>query len=156
MQFVEDLQSERVGALPIRDAVCLPGETIIRGAIARMRAANLGCVVIVDVCGRPTGIFTEKSLMDVLLDCDSLDTCTISRYADPSFLAVRHDDSVQEVWDAVQRDGLRFICVVDDNGYPIGVTGQRGLSEYFSDYFPQEVLVQRIGGTPWTSQREGA
>ena len=53
-------------------------------------------------------------------------------------------------------DGLQFVCVTDDEGQIVGVTGQRGIAEYVAESFPQQVAVQRLGCTPWMQQREGA
>ncbi len=61
MQLVEDMATEPVSSLPMREVIAMTSDTIVRAAVARMRAADLGCVVIVDVCGRPAGFFSEKS-----------------------------------------------------------------------------------------------
>ena len=37
-----------------------------------------------------------------------------------------------------------------------GLTGQKGLIEFVADHFPGQVMVQRIGGQPYPSDREGA
>ncbi len=87
---------------------------------------------------------------------DDLDQCTIGAFPDSDFALVKQDEPIRKVWDAVVNEGKRFICVIDDDRHPVGMTGQRGLAEYVSDLFPREVLVQRIGGKPWMSTKEGA
>ncbi len=156
MGFQKDLQIETVANLPLRPAIPVEAGTIVRAAVARMRAEELGCVVIVDFSGKPIGIFTERSLLDVLMHDASLDRVTVGEFADSDFLLVKKSEPISRVWDAILKDGLRFICVTDDDGNLVGLTGQRGMSEYVSESFPQEVMVQRIGGTPWMQQREGA
>ena len=43
----------------------------------------------------------------------------------------------------------RFLCVLDEDGRTrVALTGQKGLSEYIADHFPQQVMVQRVGGKP--------
>ena len=156
MQLLEDLDQEPVSALPTREVIALNADTIVRGAVARMRAADIGVVVIVDVCGRPSGFFTEKSLIDLLNQGDDLDASTIGAYPDPDFVLVKQSEPIRKVWEAVVTEGKRFVCLIDDDRRPIAMTGQRGLAEYVSDLFPREVLVQRIGGKPWMTSKEGA
>ena len=156
MGFRDDIQQDTISNLPIRDASAVPSDTPIRQAIQFMRDKSLGCVVIVDQAGVPTGIFTEQSLLDVLTKNVSLDERAVGDFCDSGFLAVGSDQPISRVWDAVERDGLRFICVTDGDGKFVGVTGQRGIAEYLAECFPQEVLVQRLGSTPWMQHREGA
>ncbi len=156
MGLKEDLHLETVSALTMREMIAVQSATIVRAAVARMRAKSLGCAVIVDFRGTPIGIFTERSLLDVLVQGVCLDSCSVGDFADPDFLVVNRSDPIWRVWHAVQHDGVRFVCVTDESGKPIGVTGQRGLSEYLSEYFPRQVMVHRIGGNPWMQQREGA
>ncbi len=51
---------------------------------------------------------------------------------------------------------VRMLCVVDEQGRVVGLTGQRGLMEYVAEHFPGEVMVQRIGQPSYMSDREGA
>ncbi len=159
MQMVilrELLEGETVGGLPIREAITVNSGTVVRAAVARMRSMEIGCVLIVNTHGFPVGIFTERSLLDVLVQNASLDESAVGDFADDRCTVVKTSDPVSRVWDAVEREGQRFICVTDEAGKVVGLTGQRGLAEYISEYFPGEVMVQRIGGKPWMEQREGA
>ena len=156
MGFRQDIEQDPVSNLPLRDAVVVRPDTPIREAVALMRAKPLGCAVIVDSANTPSGLFTEQSLLDVLTQNVSLDDRTVSEFSDPGFLAVKSVEPISRVWDAIEHDGLRFICVTDSDGKLTGVTGQRGIAEYLAEYFPQEVVVQRLGSTPWMQQREGA
>lgn len=152
----EILDGETVGNLPIREAITVRSGTVVRAAVARMRATNLGCALILNARGFPVGMFTEQSLLDALLKNASLDTSAVGEFADYRCTVVKESDPASCVWDAVEREGHRFVCVTDDTGKVIGLTGQRGLAEFLTEFFPGEVMVQRIGGTPWMQRREGA
>ena len=156
MGFREDLESELVSSLPLREAIRARPDDSLRQAVEAMRAKSLGCAVIVDQAGKPSGLFTEQSLLDALTQNESLDERRIGDFTDPGFRCVKSSDPISRVWDAIAQDGIRFICVTDDAGDLIGVTGQRGIAEYVADCFPREVVVQRLGSTPWMDQREGA
>jgi CBS domain-containing protein len=156
MSFRQCLTDERVSSLQLRDAIVVRPETLVRAAIAAMRHHSLGCVVIVDENQVAEGIFTERSVLDVLMQHACLDDRPVSDFADRNFVSVKLSEPIWRVWEAVQLAAARFVCVTNDAGKLIGLTGQRGISEYVADHFSQQVTVQRLGSKPWMQQREGA
>ncbi len=156
ISFRQDLELDPIRNLPLRDAIVVSPNTLIRAAVALMRDRSLGCAVIVEHGLFPVGLFTEQSVLKVLTQNASLDERPVRAFADPNFMSVTASEPISKVWDAIQTNGLRFICVTDDDGRLIGITGQRGIAEYIAEYFPQQVTVQRLGSTPWMQQREGA
>ncbi|MDV6031272.1 MAG: CBS domain-containing protein [Phycisphaera sp. RhM] len=156
MSFKDQLSREQIRTLPLRDAIALDEHTVARAAIALMRTHSLGCAVIVDSGCRPRGIFNEQSIIRMLMAGVSLDTTPISAFADPDVSIVRADDPILSAWQAVVDQGHRFLCVTDDEGCLVGLTGQRGLAEYVCDCYAKQIAVQRLGSAPWMLQREGA
>ena len=156
MGLEENLAKEQVDHLPTREAIMLEPDTMLSTAVEKMREKHIGCAVIVDQEKKPVGIFTERSLIDALVKDKSLSETTVGDFRDPEWMKVKTTDPISVVLDAVQRDELRFVCVTDESGKLTGITGQRGLSEYVSEYFPQQVMVQRLGGKPSMQTREGA
>ena len=156
MGIEQSLASEPVARLPIREAIQVTSDTIVRSAVAQMRNKQIGCAVVVDDHQRPLGIFTERSMIDVLVNDKSLDSSRVGDHLDADWFTVRKSDTIDRVFRAVQDRGLRFICVTDDAGKLIGITGQRGLSEFFAEHFPQQVMVQHFGSKPAHTAREGA
>ena len=149
------LERDKVVSLSLREPIEVETVTIVRAAVAMMRNKRLGSAIMVEL-GKPIGIFTERSVLDVLIHDASLDNLPVKHFADTNFRQVKLSDPISLVWDAILKDGLRFICVTDDDGKLVGLTGQRGLAEYVSEYFPQQVVVQRLGTKPWMAEREGA
>lgn len=152
----KNLQSETVRRLPLREAITVGPKTHIRDVVARMRQKQLGCAIVVDEQGRPLGVFTERSVIDLLLEDPKLELAVVGDHLDQRWTAVRESDPIARVLEAVIDQGLRFVCVVNDEGKVTALTGQRGLSEYIAEYYPQQVMVQRVGGKPSTKHREGA
>ena len=150
------LREETVTRLPMREAVVVSPEATLREAVAKMRDRHLGCAVIADADGNPVAFFTERALIDALLQEVSLDTATVSDFAEQGFPRVSEDDPIVKVWDAVVTGEKRFVLATDDQGQILGLTGQRGLAEYVSEYYPQQIMVQRLGAKPVMQQREGA
>ena len=156
MSFLHDLETDTVGSLPIRSAIIVKPYTLIRAAVALMRTHALGCAVIADHTSVPSGVFTEHSVIEALTKDACFDDTPVFRFADPKFVVVRKSEPILRVWEAVQKAEARFVCVTDDSGKVIGVTGQRGLAEYVADCYAGQITVQRLGSTPWMQQREGA
>lgn len=156
MDFGQMLARDQVRTLPLRTPPTITAQTPVADAIAKMKEAGLGCAVILDAMHRPVGIFTERSVLAILDEGKALEDCLAGDFPDPNFLTVRGDQPISIVWIAICLEQARFMCVIDDDGTFVGLTGQRGLSEYVSECFPWQVAVQRLGAKPWDVQREGA
>jgi CBS domain-containing protein len=156
MSIEFNVGEDTVRSLPLREAISVTPNTILRAAVARMRATRLGCAVVVDMESKPIGIFTERSLLGALLQHVSLDSRVVGDFLDSAFVMIKNCEPISRVWDAIQRERARFICVTDDDGKLVGLTGQKGLAEYVTDFFPGQVVGQRLGCKPWMQHREGA
>jgi CBS domain-containing protein len=156
MGLKENLRKDRMDQLHLREAATVPLTASVRDAVQLMRNKNVGCAVVVDDDRKPLGIFTESMLTETLSHRPkSLDEPIEAHMADRCPW-VRTTDSVAELLEAMQLKNVRMVCVVDEQGRVAGLTGQRGLMEYIAEYFPGHVMVQRIGLTPYFSEREGA
>ena len=69
---------------------------------------------------------------------------------------VKLTDPILRVIQLMQRHDLRFVCVVDDAGRGVALTGQRGVMEYICDHFPRQILGSRVSARPYLREREGA
>jgi len=157
MGLKENLQNESVSTQPCREANLNHPETSVRQAAQILQSKKLGCAVVVDAEGKPMGIFTERTLIKLLLQQPhDLDKIPVREHLETEWFCVRNSDSISAVLDLVQKRDARFVCELDEHGKVIGLTGQKGLSEYIADHFPEQVMVQRIGGQPGMENREGA
>jgi CBS domain-containing protein len=157
MGLKENLQNECVSQLPMREAILIQPETSVQQAVEVLQSKRLGCAIVVDADGKPLGVFTERTLIELLLQQpESLDQIPVRDYLEQDCHCVRPGDPISTVLDLVQKQGARFVCELDEQGKAVGLTGQKGLSEYIADHFPGEVMVQRIGGQPGMETREGA
>jgi CBS domain-containing protein len=157
MGLVENLHNERVSQLPLRPAVAVDPDCPVLTAIEQMRAAQQGCAVVVDPQGKPLGTFSERMVIELLLRHPAnLENLSVGDHLDAEWFCVRHDDPLIKVLELIQQQGARFLCVTNDEGGVVALTGQKGLTEYVAEHFPQQVMVQRIGGQPGQQTREGA
>jgi len=155
MGLQENIRTEPVASLKIRDALTVTAATVVRDAVQLMRDRNLGCVFVIDEDRKPKGIFNESILNEILAHNPSAMEETVEKH-----LArcpwVRSTDPIADVLEAMQLKNVRFLCVVDEQDRVVGVTGQRGLMEFVADHFPDQVMVQRVGQSSCLSDREGA
>lgn len=157
MGLKENLQNESVSTLPCREAILIQPEMPVRQAAQILQSKRLGCAVVVDAEGKPIGIFTERTLIKLLLQQPhDLDKIPVREHLETEWFCVRNSDPISAVLDLVQKRHARFVCELDEHGKVVGLTGQKGLSEYIADHFPEQVMVQRIGGQPGMENREGA
>lgn len=156
MGLYESMRSDPVSDLALRPALCCDMQETVRGSIEKMRATGLGCITIVDEADRPKGVLTEAMLRHMLTESrDCLDQPIVDHMA-TAFPWVRLSDPVETVLDGMEMRNIRFVIVLGDDGRVAGTTGQKGLMEYVAEYFPGEVMVQRIGSKGHPNTREGA
>ena len=157
MGLKENLKNECVKDLPLREVIPISAETPVIDAIERLRGKQLGCAVVVDDQQKPLGMFTERMVIELALQKpDDLDSLVVKDHLETDFFTVRESDPVCSVMQVIREHGARFLCVVDDEGCAVSLTGQKGLAEYVAEHFPRQVMVQRVGAKPGQETREGA
>lgn len=156
MGLYENMRSEPVSRLALRDAVVVQENGTIRDAVAAMRQNKLGCAIVVDGNRVPQGLFPESELTRLLCKNPAVIDEPIAKYVKQDWPTVKITDPIARVLDALESHNVRFLIVIDEQGKLVGMTGQKGLMEYVAEHFPGQVIVQRIGGNPYPVEREGA
>lgn len=156
MGLLENMHNEPVSELALREPVTTTPNATIREAISAMRAKKLGCVIVIDEHRRPQGMFTESMLTQLLVENPQAIDDAVAKHTAPQWPHVDLSDRIEVMLDALHLKNVRFLSVVNEQDQLVGLTGQKGLMEYVADNFPGEVMVQRIGGSPFPDKREGA
>jgi CBS domain-containing protein len=156
MGLQNNFKTDQVHELEIREPVVVTPSTPLREAISLIRNRKIGCAIVVDSERKPLGIFTESMLTELLSHGPLPLDDPIEKHMAERCPWVRSTDPVADVLEAMQLKNVRMLCVVDEHEKVVGLTGQRGLMEYVTEYFPGEAMVQRIGQTPFLNDREGA
>ncbi len=157
MGLREDIMNETVAQLPLRKAVTVTADLSAKEAIRLMRDSKLGCVFVIDDQGRPMGKFTERQVLKLVCGCVPLDQQVGKHMVKiPECGCVRLTDPVVKVLEGMKQTRLRFLCVVDDAGKVVSLTGQKGLMEYVADHFPRQIKVQVMTSKLHMNTREGA
>ena len=155
MGINESFANDQIADLALREPVCCRPDEEIVSAIQRLRDRNLGCLIVVDHEHKPVGVVTESMLTQKVAHQPESITGPVEELMADSCPWVQLTDPVSLVLDAMQAQNTRFLCVVDENGRTVGLTGQKGLMEFIADHYPQQVMVQRVGSLP-PQEREGA
>ncbi|MEM4839078.1 MAG: CBS domain-containing protein, partial [Pyrobaculum sp.] len=97
----------------VRDSVitCVEEEPI-ECAVAKMYAANVGSVVVVDRSGRPVGIVTERDIVRFLAQEIDLKT-PLGQAARKSLITASPDDSVVSTAVKMIENNIRHMPVVE-------------------------------------------
>ena len=156
MGLYENIRAERVSRLSLRDPVVVTEDATVRDAVEQMRLKKLGCAIVVNENREPLGMFSESELTKLLHETPAVTKKPIRTYMKRDWPTVRITDPISFVLDALETRNVRFLMVVDEQGQLAGLTGQKGLMEYVAEHFPGQVIVQRIGGSPYPADREGA
>ena len=156
MGLRENILSHPVSRLELRPVIATKPTDSVRQALEQMRDKRLGCVVIVDQDNRPLGKFTERLLIKLLLkDPAALDEPVRDHMAS-AWGMVECGDPIARMIECMEDKKLRFVIVVDEQGHPVGLTGQKGVMEYMVEHFPRQVKVQETGSKLHLDDREGA
>lgn len=156
MGLHKNMRNEPVSQLALREPVTVAPTDTMREAIKRMREKKLGCAVVVDQANKPIGLLTESMITHLIAQKAVVLDDPVKQHMAEQWPWVKLTDPIADVLEAMQLKNLRFLCVIDDAGLLVGLTGQKGLMEYVADHFPKQVMVQRIGGKPYMNEREGA
>ena len=155
MPLLENMQKETVSRLALREPVTTTADESIESAIRKMRDRGLWCAIVIDDDRRPLGMFTEAMLTQLLSQDQLAIDEPVGDHLSSQWPWVKLTDPIADVLAALELKNVRFLCVVDEDGRLVGLTGQKGLMEYVAEHFP-EVTAQRIGGSPFPHHREGA
>lgn len=156
MGLFENMNTETVQSLNLRDPVLAKPDDKLRDVIQAMRKLKLGCAILVDGQRKPVGMFTESMLTRLMASNPGAINDPVGDHAADHWPQVQMSDPIVSVLEALEVKNVRFLSVVGDNGRIAGLTGQKGLMEYIADHFPEQVTVQRVGLSPSLKSREGA
>ena len=155
MGLRENILSHPVSQLELRPLIVVEPATTVRQAIEQMRQKRVGCVVVVKG-DRLLGKFTERELIGLLLKCAGALEEAVGDHMAAAWHGVSRGDPIASVIECMEAKKLRFVIVLDDEGRPVGLTGQKGVMEYIAEHFPRQVKVQETESKLYMDEREGA
>ncbi len=156
MGLRENILLEQVCDLATRPLILMDVGEPVHAVLQRMREKELGAAIAVDDAGKPTGMFNEKLLIRIIGQGNGVLDEPVGKHMTPNVICVKESDSIATLIATMQQRKLRWVCVVDDAGKAISLTGLRGAMEYVVEHFPRRVLVEPLQSKLAVDQREGA
>jgi CBS domain-containing protein len=155
MTFRENLWSEDLSQVELRDTLMVPPQTSVRHTIETMRRAASGCILICEE-GQLRGIFTERDLVKRVLVPGANLEAPISEFMTPDPVTRRVTDSVGLAIRTMVEGGYRRLPVVDQAGIPIGIVSVKRIARYLADHIPSAVYNLPPQPRQVIEAREGA
>lgn len=155
MSLRQEILQAPVTELEWRKLLTIDGGASVQDAVNLMRENRLGCLVVTDEAGKAIGKFTERDLIRLLLLTPQAMEQPVGQSMSGTWGTVTTDDTVGKVIECMDDRKLRFVIVVDEDGKPVGLTGQKGVVEYIVDHFPRQVKVNMMESKLYMDAREG-
>jgi CBS domain-containing protein len=110
---------------------CVPTGTTVAEAVARMKAKNVGYVLVTDAEGRLAGIFTERDLLlKVAGGLVDLSQTPVDRLMTSNPTALKPSEPVKHALFVMSHNSFRHVPILDDAGRPTGITTVRHIVEF--------------------------
>jgi CBS domain-containing protein len=137
----------RAQEIMTRDPACVTPGATVRDAAKLMQAEDTGVVPVVEDGGsrRLLGVVTDRDIaIRVIAEGRDGETRVSDVLSGGRLTTCRPDDSVDEVMDAMARDQVRRIPVVDDRGSLVGIVSQADIVRKAEDDRKAEETVEKI------------
>ncbi|MFN0051377.1 MAG: CBS domain-containing protein [Planctomycetales bacterium] len=148
------MSTSRVGQLSLKAVPVLEEDEPVSSAVARMRAHSHGSAL---VCrgGRLTGVFTERDLLHLVAEAQSLDQ-PVSTAMTVNPQTVTSEETLLRVIRLMDQGGYRRLPVIDAAGRPVGIIDVKSVVHFLVEHFPAGVYNSAPSALLTATQREGA
>ena len=111
----------------------------VREALELMKKKHVGSVMIT-MEGRLCGIFTERDVLNRILDGDHNNwELRVHEVMTPDPETLHEENSVAWALNRMAVGGFRHVPVVDENRRPVGMVSVRDIVEVIAGFFPEEI-----------------
>jgi CBS domain-containing protein len=155
MRLARNLKVESVSRLQPTPPLCLRAEQTVADAVARMRQAGVGCVLVMSG-DRVCGIFTERDLMRRVLAKGQPLGVPLSGCMTADPVVVYPSESIGAAVRRMEEGGYRHLPVVDPAGRPLGVLSVKRIVHYLAEHFPATIYNLPPDPSVFPLEAEGA
>lgn len=137
----------KIQEIMTRNPSCVTADASVRDAAQIMRREDVGIVPVVEAAGdrKLVGLVTDR---DIAIRCiaDGKDgTCRVRDVMSADDLATcSADDDVDDVMDAMSKEKVRRIPIVDERGSLVGIVSQADVVRKANDDSKAQQTVERI------------
>lgn len=135
-ELEESLCEDAVTAIEHQPFSAMRGEQTVREVLAHMSEENVACVVLVDDDNKPTGVFSERDVLNRVMDhYAELADHPVDEVMTHDPVVVYPTDTPARVLNVMVTGGFRHVPLVDADRRLIGVIGARRTTDYLQRYF---------------------
>ncbi len=135
--FERDLCEQTIDEIDHTPLLKIASTDPILDAMRLMNEHHSACVVVVDEDDKPIGIFSERDVLDKVVDrFDELRNMPVSEVMTADPYRVYRTDSPAQVLNLMGRGGFRHVPVVNSDGKLIGLIGARRITAWLQRHFP--------------------
>ncbi len=135
-----------IGVLDPPSPLIVPQETKVSDAITMLQQHKIGCVVVTDVTGKMTGIFTERDvLLRVALKPIHPSKASIAGVMTPNPQTATMTTTVAFALNMMSHGGYRHIPIVDDEGFPVAIISVKDIVDYLTQTMAKDLAAFGMG-----------
>jgi CBS domain-containing protein len=121
--------------------ITMPGTATLHQAVQRLQEKHIGCLLVVGDDGRLTGIFTERDLLNQVIDKPvDLNKARLADHMTKKPETLTPTDKVAWALNKMHLGGFRHVPIVDAGGKPVGVVSVKNIVDFIVELFPAAVL----------------
>ncbi len=125
--------AKSLGVMDPKHPISVPQETPIAEIIALLQKNKVGCIVLTDLQGHLSGIFTERDvLLKVCLKDLDLKSTPVSKVMTLDPHTSTMTTSIAFALSMMSQGGYRHIPIVDDDNFPIGIISVKDIVDYIA------------------------
>ena len=147
MRKIRDFMSSYLETIPAGDSV--------KNAAARMRAFDIGCLLVRDD-QELVGVITDRDIaVRVTAAGKNARTTAVSEVMSPGIICCSEDQDVDEVARMMEINQLHRLVLIDRDGHPTGIVSLGDLARHDYENLAARILiaisqtVPAISGSPW-------
>jgi 2-oxoglutarate/2-oxoacid ferredoxin oxidoreductase subunit beta len=130
------LDSVMLSQLSPASPITVRENSSLASVIARMRANNIGSILIVDEAGKLAGLFTERDVLNrVACQVEDLEAVTIAKFMTSKPTVLKEDTTIAHGLNLMALYGFRHLPLVDAENRPVGVVSFRDVVSYIERWF---------------------
>jgi len=154
MSIETALMECKIRELKAPAAICVAPNASLADAIESMREGRSACVLVCED-GRPTGILTERDILNKVAGENIPSDAKLGDFITPNPQTLRADQSLGDAIQMMDHGDYRHVPVVDASGRVEGIISIENIIEFLAQLFPTEVLNIPPRPDQYMSSREG-
>ena len=139
MSIETDLQEENIGRLDLSGYASVQKGTVIREVLDIMRNQRVSAILVEEESGKLAGIFTERDVLNKVVDAPATWNETVETAMTPSPEALRSEEPVGHALRLMNAGHYRNVPILAEDGSVAGNLSQHAIIQFLTDRFPTEI-----------------